>query len=122
MKYIIEDFDKLSIYDGLNVLRIINTLLISLYKQQQEDTIILDIEEFFKQAITNTDDNKLFEAQVYLTCLLNQDDFKTITNLFYYEVRGQKLKLTNIKDVKIKDLLIEFVKEGYRLLNSQLFQ
>ena len=122
MKYIIEDFDKLSIYDGLNVLRIINTLLIGLYKQQQEDTIILDIEEFFKQTITNTDDNKLFEAQAYLTCLLTPDDFKTITNLFYYEVRGQKLKLTNIKDVKVKDLLIEFIKEGYRLLNSQLFQ
>lgn len=124
-KYIIEDFNNLSIYDGLNVLRIINTLLISLYQNQinnNNENIIAKIEDYLLKKVSHIDENSLFLDTMYLSCLLQPDDFKFIVGLFSYEIRGQKIKLTTIKDVKVNELLKEFIKESYSLLNSNLFQ
>ena len=124
-KYIIEDFNNLSVYDGLNVLRIINTMLISLYQNQitnNENEIKYKIEDFLLDKVSNITDNSLFLDTMYLSCLLQPDDFKFISGLFSYEVRGQKIKLTTIKDIKVNELLKEFIKESYSLLNSNLFQ
>lgn len=124
-KYKIEDFDKLSIYDGLQVLRIINTLLLSQYQNQgnlNPDKVIIDVEEFLKLHIDNVDDKTLYIDAIYLSCLLQPDDFKFIAGLFYEEIRGQKIKLTKIKDIKFNAILKEFIREGYGLLNSDLFQ
>ena len=124
-KYIIEDFGNLSIYDGLNVLRIINTMLISLYQNQitnNENEVKYKIEDFLLDKVSNITDNSLFLDTMYLSCLLQPDDFKFIAGLFSYEIRGQKIKLTTIKDIKVNELLKEFIKESYSLLNSNLFQ
>lgn len=123
-KYIIEDFNNLSVYDGLSVLRIINTLLISLYQNQvnnNDENIISKIEDYLLKKVSDVDENSLFLDTMYLSCLLQSDDFKFIAGLFSYEIRGQKIKLTTIKDVKVNELLKEFIKEGYTLLNSNLF-
>jgi len=121
-KYIIEDFNNLSIYDGLNALRIINTLLITLYQNQTQDNPIVKISDFLLDKVSKYDENSLFLDAMYLSCLLQNDDFKFIANLFSYEIRGQKIRMTKIQDVKINELLKEFLKEGYNLLNSNLFQ